>query len=81
MLPFLGRQIPVMQLKIVVFPAPFGPMIEKICPFSTFMETELRAVRPPKEIQRSFMDKNDMLQQVPKWLSAAFPQIYSECRK
>jgi len=38
-----------MQLKIEVFPAPLGPMIAWMLPFSTLIETPLIAFTPPKE--------------------------------
>jgi len=41
-----------MQLKRVVFPAPLGPMIEKISPLWTSKLISLRASSPPKEIER-----------------------------
>ena len=39
-----------MQLKMVVFPEPFGPMSPKISPFSTLKLTSLTAIRPPKAL-------------------------------
>jgi hypothetical protein len=37
-----------MMLKRVVFPAPFGPMIDLICPRITLKLKSEMAVRPPK---------------------------------
>jgi hypothetical protein len=37
-----------MRLKKVVFPEPFGPMIDFIEPFSTSRDTSLTAISPPK---------------------------------
>src|SRR5271157_919000 len=42
---------------MVVFPAPLGPMMEKILPFSTTMETPLKAAMPPNEIHKSSMER------------------------
>src|SRR5688572_25298012 len=42
--------MPVTALNTVVLPAPFGPMTEKICPFSTTRSTPLTAVIPPNRI-------------------------------
>src|SRR4030043_1799261 len=42
-----------MQLKILVLPAPLGPMMAKISPFSTLKLTEDRAFSPPKLKERS----------------------------
>src|ERR1039457_4564850 len=51
-LPLLGRQLPVMALKKVVFPAPFGPMTERISPSLTWMETPVSAFSPPNSTER-----------------------------
>src|SRR4051794_4497219 len=40
-----------MQLKIVVLPAPFGPMSPTISNSSTFRVTSRSACRPPKRIE------------------------------
>ena len=40
--------MPVIRLIAVVFPAPLGPMIEKIKPFSTLRDNWLMARNPPK---------------------------------
>ena len=48
-----GRNTPVRQLKKLLFPAPFGPMIARISPRPTSKLTRLRAVRPPKRRIRS----------------------------
>ena len=41
--PFVGWYMPVMQLKNVVFPAPFGPMMLTILSRSTRMSMSSRA--------------------------------------
>src|SRR5258707_209022 len=46
--PEVGRITPVRQLKNVLLPAPFGPMMARISPRSTAKSTPLRAVKPPK---------------------------------
>jgi hypothetical protein len=46
--------MPEIRLKKVVFPAPFGPMIETICPGSAVRETLSTAVTPPNAIEMSF---------------------------
>src|SRR6478672_1821694 len=43
-----GRSTPVTQLKKVLLPAPFGPMIARTCPRSTATFTLSSAVSPPK---------------------------------
>ena len=43
--------MPLMQLNRVVFPAPFGPMTEKICPGCTSKPMLVRASRPPNEME------------------------------
>src|SRR3990170_3684727 len=40
--------MPVMQLKTVVLPAPFGPMRPTISPRPTVISTASKALRPPK---------------------------------
>src|SRR5437899_1862794 len=52
MRPDEGRNTPVRQLKKVLFPAPFGPMMAQISPRSISKFTLLRAVRPPKRLVR-----------------------------
>src|SRR5262245_12193788 len=47
MRPDEGGMTPVRQLKNVDLPAPLGPMIARISPRRTAMETRLTAVRPP----------------------------------
>src|SRR5262245_43087970 len=44
--------MPVIALNTVVLPAPLGPMMEKICPFSTTRSTAFTAVIPPNRIVR-----------------------------
>src|SRR6266702_2602574 len=46
--PALCRYIPVIMLKSVVLPAPFGPMTPVMSPFDMEKETESSAVTPPK---------------------------------
>src|SRR5713226_9054493 len=48
MRPESGRRTPVRQLKKVLLPAPFGPMIARISPRWTSKSTLSRAARPPK---------------------------------
>ncbi len=55
-----GLRCPLTRLKNVVFPAPLGPMIEKISPFCISKEISLRAFNPLKEIDRLFTLKNDI---------------------
>ena len=50
--PVVGRITPVMQLKNVDLPAPFGPMMARISPGCTVMQTLLSAVSPPKRTVR-----------------------------
>src|SRR5438132_7189923 len=51
-LPAVGRSTPVTQLKNVDLPAPFGPIMARISPGWTAMETLLSAVSPPKRTVR-----------------------------
>ena len=44
----------------MVFPAPLGPMIEKITPFGISKEISLRAFSPLNDIDRLFTLKNDI---------------------
>src|SRR6516164_3580484 len=48
----VGRSTPVRQLKNVDLPAPFGPMMARIFPGCTAMETLLSAMSPPKRTVR-----------------------------
>src|SRR5947209_6346900 len=50
MVPAEGVYTPVMALKQVVFPAPFGPISPKICWGSMAKVTSCRATRPPKRM-------------------------------
>ena len=43
---------PLITLKRVVFPAPFGPMTTKRSPVPTLKETRLSAWTPPKSLDR-----------------------------
>ena len=47
-LPEVGRNAPLMRLKSVVFPAPFGPSRPSISPARTSKLTSSTATRPPK---------------------------------
>ena len=48
MLPDVGVKKPVIRLKNVVLPAPFGPMMARSSPGSTVIEISLTAIRLPK---------------------------------
>src|SRR5262245_8114096 len=48
MRPAVGRRAPVTQLKNVDLPAPFGPIMARISPCCTAMETSCSAVSPSK---------------------------------
>src|SRR5215831_18120874 len=50
MVPASGFTKPVMRLKTVVFPAPFGPMRKTISPSSTWKLTSFVASSPPKRL-------------------------------
>src|SRR5215211_4449498 len=50
--PSVGRYTPVITLKAVVLPAPFGPISPKIWPRSMAKLTWSRATRPPKRMVR-----------------------------
>ena len=52
MRPEVGRSTPVRQLKNVLLPAPFGPMMARISPRCTSKLTLLSAVSPPKRTVR-----------------------------
>src|SRR3989339_1856461 len=49
-----------MQLNRVVFPAPLGPMTEKISPFFMAKPMSWRALIPPKEIDRCSISKKEV---------------------
>src|SRR5690606_38751475 len=53
MVPVLGSNSPERRFKVVVLPAPLGPMIAKISPRSTSNERPPTAARPPKLRPRS----------------------------
>src|SRR5712692_791489 len=57
--PAVGRSTPVTQLKNVDLPAPFGPMMARISPGWTAMETLLSAVSPPKRTVRPAVRRSD----------------------
>src|SRR5262245_19723673 len=46
--PLVGRSTPVRQLKRVDLPAPLGPMIPRISPLGTAIDTLVSAASPPK---------------------------------
>jgi len=52
-----GGYIPVIRLMAVVFPAPFGPIMEKIRPFSTWKDSRCMACKPPKFFDISFSSR------------------------
>src|SRR5581483_2696467 len=49
-LPALGAMMPLMRLRSVVLPEPFGPKMPRISPSAIENETSLTAVRPPKRL-------------------------------
>src|SRR5262245_10073511 len=53
MRPLVGRSTPVTQLKKVLFPAPLGPMMARICPRGTVTLTRLTALKPPNRMVTS----------------------------
>ena len=53
MRPPVGRSTPVRQLKKVLLPAPFGPMMARISPRATSKLTSDSAARPPKRTDSS----------------------------
>src|SRR5919199_1058690 len=53
MIPRVGRRNPLITLKSVVLPAPFGPSTPTISPGLQAMSTRSSAVIPPKWIVRS----------------------------
>src|SRR6266511_1917646 len=48
--PAVGLRSPVRTLNSVVFPAPFGPMTQRISPLSTRKSTPSTATRPPNRL-------------------------------
>src|SRR6516164_6142327 len=50
MVPDVGWKNPLMRLKNVVLPAPFGPMMARSSPFATVKETSWTATRLPKRL-------------------------------
>jgi len=52
MSPSVGREIPVSMLKMVVLPAPLGPIRPTISPSSRWRLKSETALRPPKEMER-----------------------------
>ncbi len=57
--PDVGRYTPVMALKHVVLPAPFGPIMPRISPRRMSNVTESSAVRPPNLTVKSFVCSSD----------------------
>src|SRR5208337_2307649 len=55
--PSSGRESPESALKKVVFPAPFGPIMEKMRPLSMEKLSLLTAVRPPNRFTTSFVSR------------------------
>ena len=53
MRPLLGRSTPVRQLKKVLLPAPFGPMMARTSSRATSKLTSDSAARPPKRTDKS----------------------------
>src|SRR3954451_2488722 len=52
--------MPLMQLKVVVLPAPLGPIRPQICRSSTSKETPATAVTPPKRMTMSWTSSRAM---------------------
>src|SRR3954466_7925244 len=50
--PLLAGKAPAMMLKVVLFPAPFGPITPRISPSRTSKSSPVTAVRPPKRFVR-----------------------------
>ena len=50
--PLSDRWFPVMRLKTVVLPAPFGPMSPTMAPWPTSKEISFTAISPPKDLVR-----------------------------
>src|SRR5690554_994741 len=50
--PVVGSRSPESRLRVVVLPAPFGPMMAKISPSWTSNDRSLTAARPPKRRPR-----------------------------
>src|SRR5215472_3077035 len=51
-LPAVGRRWPVIRLKSVDFPAPFGPITAAISPSATARSTSETARKPPNDLER-----------------------------
>ena len=58
-LPLVGLYCPVSRLNRVVFPAPFGPMIDFRAKGLTLMFTRFTATWPPKRMVRSLVSMID----------------------
>src|SRR6202011_2457308 len=50
--PAVGRKVPAIRLKVVLFPDPFGPIRPRISPSRTSKDTWLMARNPPKRLHR-----------------------------
>src|SRR5262245_37106648 len=48
--PRVGCRCPVMRLNTVDFPAPLGPIIQAICPWTTVRSTSCTATNPSKDL-------------------------------
>src|SRR5215510_11487265 len=48
--PWVGCRCPVMRLNMVDFPAPLGPIIQAICPWTTVRSTSWTATNPSKDL-------------------------------
>src|SRR4029077_19631932 len=70
--PAVGRSTPVTQLKNVDLPAPFGPMMARISPGCTAMETLFSAASPPKCTVRPSVHRIGALSRLP--VEAAIPR-------
>src|SRR5262249_8241965 len=71
MRPSSGGRKPVMQLKSVVLPAPFGPMRPTMSPSSMTKDTSLLATRPPKRLVTEASSRRDGMVRLPTPASAA----------
>jgi hypothetical protein len=68
-----GRSCPSMRLKVVVLPAPFGPMSARSSPRATENVTFFAATTPPKALHNSRATRRLMGQ------SLAEPGLLQEC--
>ena len=72
MLPDVGVKKPVIRLKKVVLPAPFGPMIARSSPGSTVIEISLTAIRLPKYFE-TFLTWSRLI-------TPPYAELRQECR-